>query len=456
MKKLSLIELSEKFKSKELSPVEYSKDIIQLLKEDTYNAIISFDENSILTRSKEAEHRYIHGTPLSQIDGIPIGIKDIIDTKNLYTTYGCDAYRKHMPQKDAYIVETLKKTGAITDIKTNTCQFALGPTGEYCLDGAVRNPHNPQCYSGGSSAGSAAAVAAGLLPAAIGTDSGGSIRMPSSLCGLVGMKPTYSIISNAGIMPVSDSVDTVGVLTNSVKDNALLLEMLISYNNKDWRQSYPPYIHYSYRIGESIKGSKIGIIAEFFNGCIDSEVAKGCMKAVDELQSLGVTIYEKKLPDLRELREAHQLSMLAFAHSIHVKDIENYSEYIYPQVMARLQRGNISSTQYVQLERKKKELINILFDALDETECLVYPTTPLTAYKIGEGENKITVGGVETTPYASTGATTWIGSFSGMPCLSIPAGKTKKGLPYGLTLMGRPHDEANLYRIADQLLKTLI
>lgn len=455
METLTITQLSKQFAAKERSPVEYAQQTIRRLREDAFNAIVAFNEAEVLAAAKASEQRYCTGKQRSPVDGVPIGIKDIVDTSGLRTSYGCDVYLSHVPLADAYIVRQLKAAGAITAIKTNTSQFALGPTGEYCLRGAVRNPHDFSRYAGGSSSGSAAAVAAGIVPASIGTDSGGSIRIPSSLCGIVGMKPTYALISNAGILPISDATDTVGPMTNSIADSALLLQILAAQNSRDWRQSRPPAVRYAGRIGESIRGVKIAALKDFFHGCIDPEISAGCARAVTALRQIGGAVAEQALPDLCGLREAQQLCMLAFARSVHAADIEKHSASIYPQVLARLHKGDISASLYIESERKKTKLLAILFEALRDVECLVYPTTPLPAQKIGDGEKPLLLNGVETTAYASTGATAWIGSFSGLPCLDIPVGKTRAGLPYGLSLLGHLHSEANLYRIGEALLQAL-
>lgn len=201
MEHYTVQQLSAAFSAGDISPVEYAKKTIANLENDAFNCINAFDAQRILKRAEESEGRYLKKEPLSPLDGIPVGVKDIIDTKGLETTYGSRAYLGHVPEESAFVISALEAAGAITDIKTNTCEFALGATGEDSLNGAVENPARPGYYSGGSSSGSAAAVRAGYLPAAIGTDSGGSIRTPSSLCGLVGMKTTYSLISTEGSCP---------------------------------------------------------------------------------------------------------------------------------------------------------------------------------------------------------------------------------------------------------------
>jgi aspartyl-tRNA(Asn)/glutamyl-tRNA(Gln) amidotransferase subunit A len=456
MKRLSILELTKKYASKELSPVEYAKETIKMLEKDNLNAILAFDENALISDAQKSEQRYRDGSPLSLVDGVPIGIKDVIDTKGLITTYGCEAYRQHIPQEDAYVVKTLKKAGALTSIKTNTSQFAMGPTGETSLHGGVRTPHASSCFTGGSSSGSAAAVAAGMLVAALGTDTGGSVRIPAAICGVVGMKPTYSLLSIAGIMPLNESLDTVGVLSNSNIDNAAVLQVLVSFNNKDWRQSFPPNKNYLKGIGENIDSMNIGVLSDLFEGCIDPQISDCCMKAVARLRSENkVNVREKSLPDISAFRNAHKFCLSTFGRSVHLADIEKHPECIHPQVRSRLDLGTISGVEYVNFERKKNELISIMIDAMSDVECLVYPTTAITAQKIGDGEKSVKLNGIETSGFASTGALTWIGNFTGLPCVSIPVGKNKEGLPIGLMLMARPYEENTLYRIAEKIMQSV-
>lgn len=448
MKKNYIHELSKQFSSKEVSPVEFALETIDKLKRDSLNAIIAFDEEAILGDAKAAEKRYHSGNPLSPLDGIPVGVKDNINTKGMQTTYGCEAYRNNIPEVDAHVIKSLKAAGAITSIKTNLAQFALGHTGENSLNGVVKNPHNPEHIAGGSSSGSCAAVAAGMLPAAIGTDSGGSVRGPCSLCGLVGMKPTFSIVSNSGIMPNSEIMDSVGSISNDVVDNALLLKGIVSYNERDWHSSIAPDTGYSSRIGESLANSKIVIISNCFEEGADPTIAKGCLDIIEALKNDGVTFINKRLPDLSVFQNAHQICMLAFAHSVHIKDVEDHSEFIDPQILKRLQQGDVSSAIYVEYERKKHELVDLLLNIFEDADCLIYPTTSRTASKIFD--NDISPADAAERMRRSY---TWISSFSGFPDLTIPAGKSENGLPYGVSLVGRPYSEANLYRIGARIME---
>jgi aspartyl-tRNA(Asn)/glutamyl-tRNA(Gln) amidotransferase subunit A len=453
---LTIKQLNEEFKAKKLSPVEYAKDTIAALKQEPYNCINAYDEESILEAARKSEARYQNGESIGVMDGVPVGIKDMIDTEGLQTTYGCGAYVGNKPEKDAFIVTALKKAGAITGIKTNTSQFALGPTGEFCLNGAVRNPVNPEYYTGGSSSGSVAAVKGGLVPCAVGTDTGGSIRTPSSFTGVVGMKTTYSLISNEGIQPCSDAFDVVGPITTTVEDNAILLNELTAYNNRDWRQSYPPGIDYLSEMKSGKKNYKLALIRNFFEGTVDPDVTRVCNEVVSDLEALGMQKKDVMIPDWSEHKLAHQKQMLCYTHYVHDHDISWNSAYIYPQVMRRLHAGILTSDEYVKHDDQRRYVAGMVLDLMGDADCLCYPTSPVTAGKIGEGETRIQLAGKDVSLYELSGAYAWIGNYTGMPSISIPVGISKEGLPIGLALLGRYHSEALLYAIADRIMKNLI
>lgn len=452
LKDLLVSEVSQLYKEKKLSPVEYTKSIISEISNNwDLNTVVNMDEELAFKYAQESEKRYSDNEELSPIDGIPIGIKDIIDTKELPTTYGCEAYKDYYPERDAFVVEKLKEAGANVFIKCNTSQFALGPTGEVSYGGPVKNGRNPKYITGGSSSGSASAVAAHILPAAIGSDSGGSIRVPSSICGTVGIKPTFSLVSNQGVMPVSETVDCVGPITRSVRDGALILQQIAKYDIGQWRSSPVPYIDYTKRIDEGIRGSRIVVLRNLFDGAIAPEVVEKCMEGVEALRNAGAQIIERNMPDVQDLRKAHQINMLAMAHCYHRKDIAKYKDYIYDEVYQRLLSGNISSDECLEYEMRKNEMRKILLNLMEGAQCLYFPTTPMVACKLGEGHRMVTYNGIETCSYQANGALTWASSFACTPCISVPVGFNQEGLPVGASLMGRPFDDQNLIRVAAAL-----
>ncbi|MCR5726135.1 MAG: amidase [Lachnospiraceae bacterium] len=456
LKDLKVAEAVKLFKQKKLSPVEYTKSIIDEVRQHwDLNTVVNLNEEIAVRNAEESEKRYANGSELSKIDGIPIGIKDIIDTKDIITTYGCKGYREHYPKEDAFVIRKLKEAGANIFMKCNTSQFALGPTGEVSYDGPVKNARNPEYTTGGSSSGSASAVAGHLMPAALGSDSGGSIRVPSSICGTVGIKPTFSLVSNQGVMPVSETVDCVGPITRSVEDGAMILQTIAAYDINEWRSSPAPKVDYCERLNEGVKGTKVVVLSNLFEGCIMPEVVKGCKDAIDALKDAGAEIIEKNSPDVQDLRRAHQLNMLAMAHCYHLDDVKNCKEYIYDEVLARLESGSISSDECLSYEMQKNKMRKIIFDLMGDAECILYPTTPLTACKIGESRKMVSYNGKETCSFMANGSLTWASSFACTPCISVPAGFTEEKLAVGVSFMGRPFDDQNLIRIANGLQRSM-
>lgn len=449
---MTLAEVSAAFAAKELSPVEYAKNAIRVCGENKdLNAVVTLDEELALRQAAQSETRYLHGAALSPLDGVPIGIKDIIDTADLTTTYGCQAYAGHRPARDAFPVARLKQAGANVFLKTNTSQFALGPTGEVSYGGPVRNPRNRAYTTGGSSSGSGSAVAGRLVPGALGSDSGGSIRVPASICGVVGIKPTFGLVSNEGVMPVSETVDCVGPMTRTVEDGAMILQAIAGYNIEDWRSVPASPANYTARLSEPVRGAKAAVVTSLLKGAVMPEVVQGCLAAAETLRAQGVEVREVELPNVEPYRLAHQQHMLAMAHACHREDMALHRKDIYDEVAARLESGFLDSDQYVSYERMKNQFRRILLDTLGDADCLIYPTTPLVACKIGEGHATRLCNGIETSSYASNGRLTWAASFACMPCVSVPAAFTAEGLPVGVSLMGRPFDEQNLLRLANAL-----
>ncbi|MBP1736415.1 MAG: Asp-tRNA(Asn)/Glu-tRNA(Gln) amidotransferase GatCAB subunit [Oscillospiraceae bacterium] len=449
---LTLTQVSDLLAAKELSPVEYTQNVIRQIHDKwDLNAVVTLDEELALCNAAQSEKRYLDGTARSPLEGVPVAVKDIIDTKDLVTTYGCQAYAAYQPKEDAFVIKRLKQAGVNVSIKCNTSQFALGPTGEGSFAGVVKNARNPAYTTGGSSSGSASAVAGRLVPGALGTDSGGSIRVPSSICGTVGIKPTFSLVSNQGVMPVSETVDCIGPITRTVEDGAMILQAIAGYNMRDWRSAPVCKTDYSARLGEGVEGTQAVVVTNLFEGPVMPEVSQGAMHAVAVLRELGTETREARMREVSDLRKAHQLSMLAMAYTFHRNDIAAHREDIYDEVYERLSSGKIPLEDCLEYEMRKNEMRGILCDLMGDADCLVYPTTPLTACKIGESRKPVQVNGTETCAFTANGALTWAASYACMPCISLPVAFTQEGLPVGLSLLGKPFDEQNLIRIAKRL-----
>ncbi len=456
LSQLSIKQLSTLYKKKKLSPREYAKDVLSRIESHKHlNAFVTVDSELMMNQAGISEERWLKGEARSLLEGIPIGIKDIIETKNLVTTYGCKAYDQYLPSTDAFAVGKLKSSGAVIAVKCNTSQFAMGPTGEVSYNGPVVNPRKDGYVSGGSSSGSAAAVAAGILPGALGTDSGGSIRLPSALCGVVGIKPTLALVSNQGVMPVGESVDCIGPITRSVEDGAIILSAIAGYNEMDWRSAPSTELDYAALIQAESCGMQGVVLENFMEGAVVPEVIEVCNKALEKLVGIGFQLTSKRLPDLSEFRVAHQLNMMASAHYVHKRDIENHRNHMYEEVYQRLIQGDIRSDECFSYEMMKHDFRRLLMKFMGNASYMIYPTTPMLPCKIGEGGKKQVVNGYTTSSFESNGAHTWLASYAGLPSITLPVGLSKEGFPIGISITGKPFGEIELLRVAHQIERQL-
>ena len=442
-----IAELADAFRAGTLSPVEYTKQTLaEIQRRSSLNAFVTVTPDLALKAAGEAEQRYRAGAELGPLDGVPIALKDVIYTKGVVTTKGCAAYDGFVPEEDAFIVKKLKAAGAVLVGKANTCQFAMGPMGDVSYGGPCRNPYDEQRISGGSSSGCASAVGGGIVPGGIGTDTGGSIRIPSSLCGCVGLKPTFTLVSNEGIMPLAISVDVAGPITRSVRDNAILLGAIAGYNQNDVYSACLPPADYTARIGEPLENTGVAMDPEMFSGDIAPDVRERLLAALKGLAAMGCRTKEISFPDVSGYRAAHQKILLAGGHQEHLRDMAEHRQFIYPQVYGRLVNGAMDADEYIGYEREKNAFRRIMFELMEGCDVLALPSTPIAACRIGE--DTVPLNGKQTEVITTYPRYTWIANYSGFPALSIPVGFTGEGMPVGLSLIARPFDEANLYRIA--------
>ena len=456
--KMGVIDLSEAYRRQELSPRETVQSLLREIKREQadYNLFIKITEEEALRSAAESEERMEKGCLRSALDGIPFGVKDLIYTKGIATTMGCEIYKDFVPDFNAAVVERLMSDGAVLMGKLNTHQFAFGVTGDRSSAGAARNPRNRQKICGGSSSGSAGAVAAGILPLSIGTDTGGSIRIPASCCGVVGMKPTYGRVSVYGIMPLSEEFDHAGPITRSVRDNAAALNSIAGYDANDYFSVNTPVCpDYGRRIGESVRGAVIGVPFSFFSGSIQRGVLAAVTDAIKALEKRGAIIKEIEFPGPEELamyRKAHQTVLLGNAYTVHEKDVAEAPELITKEVLDRLGTGNIPVTDFIRslyIRPRFKEIFRKLMRDLD---IIMMPALPVTATDLDARE--VMIDGQMVSVYEAFTRFVWISNFSGFPALSMPCGR-EDGLPVGVQLIGAEWAEDTIYRFAAELERAL-
>lgn len=368
--------------------------------------------------------------------GIPIAVKDLYDTQGVRTTAGTPFFDDHVPAQDAVIVKKMKDAGAVILGKTNTHEVALGVTNVNPHYGACRNPWDTARISGGSSGGSAAAVAAGMCLAALGTDTGGSIRIPASLCGVVGFKPTYGRTSLRGVFPLSWNLDHAGPLTRSVRDAALLLQVMAGYDPDDPASVNVPVGDYLAGIEAGVSGWRIGLaVGEYIEEASDAEVLASVRQAAQIFTNLGAKVEEVELDWLLPAALANGRMVQADGATVHRERLAQQPERFGADVRQRLESGRaLSSTEYSLARRTQVEVQRRSADFFSRYDILLLPTTPIPAPAI-EGEDAIQRARLLTRFTAPF-------NLSGLPALSMPCGFTQEGLPVGLQIVSGAWQEA--------------
>ncbi len=445
---LTIKDLSHLIKKKEISPVELTQSFIERIKrlDEKINAYITILESESIKTSRKAEKAILSGNYLGPLHGIPISIKDAIMTKGIRTTVGSKIFADFIPKEDSTAVERLKQAGVIVIGKTNLDEFAYSLTTENPYYGTTRNPWNMERIAGGSSGGSAAAVAASLCAGSIGTDTGCSIRQPASLCGVVGFKPTYGRVSRFGVIPVAWSLDHVGPIVKCVEDAAIELNAIAGRDTKDHSSSHIPVPDYTKALKKEIKGLKFGIPKEYFFESIDLDVSDRVMNAIKTLQELGASTTEVSIPYVIYAPALTWIIVRSEAYSYHEPIYKiKYEEYG-PFTRENLDIGPfISANHYLKAQRVRKLLQEQLYTVLKGVDAIIIPTTPTPAprigqqvLKIGHEEMKIGVLNRLANPF----------NLTGLPAISIPCGFAADGLPIGLQIVGRPFDEETVLRVA--------
>ena len=430
---LSLTDQRNLVKSKEIAASELTSACYQQIERlnPILNAFITVIPSEQLIPSNSAQN-----TPL---EGIPLAVKDLYDTKGIRTTAGSRFFADNIPQEDAFVVQKLRKAGAQIIGKTNTHEIALGVTNNNPHYGACRNPWDITRTPGGSSGGSAVAVATGMAMAAIGTDTGGSIRIPASLCGVVGLKPTYGRVSLRGILPLSWNLDHAGPITRKVEDAALMLQVMGGYDELDPTSVKTLPGDYSSHLRDSMKERKIALAVGSFIEEADPEVLEAVRMAAQVLAEQGTLITEVNMDFLKEGTLANSLMTQADGAAFHRERLKEHPDWFGADVRLRLETGaGFTSSEYALARRTQAEVKRRCELLLNLYDVLILPTTPITA-PVLEGENAVERARQLTRFTAPFNLT-------GLPALSVPCGFTKDGLPIGLQIVSRAWNEAGVLR----------
>jgi aspartyl-tRNA(Asn)/glutamyl-tRNA(Gln) amidotransferase subunit A len=410
------------------------------------NAFMTIEAEAALKAANDADAALASGRNLGPLHGVPLAHKDMYYDAGKVVTCGSLIRRNFVASTTSTALRRLREAGAIRLGSLQMAEFAYGPTGHNAHYGAVRNPFAPDHITGGSSSGSGSAVAARLTFAALGSDTGGSVRMPAHFCGVTGLKTTYGRISRAGAMPLSQSLDTVGPLARSAEDCALLLGMMAGADPDDPTASAVPLANYSAATAAPIKGLRIGVPASFYVDDLDAAVARVLDHTIAVLRREGADIVKVELPDQRQLSAACQLVLAVEAASFHKRWLIERPQDYGPQVLMRLQNGlAIPGVTYLEAMRWRGPALAAHIAATRNVDAVLAPVAPVPAPTIAESD----IGnspGAEAVIQRLTRFTRPI-NYLGLPSLSVPAGFADKGLPVGMQLIGRSFDEATLLRI---------
>jgi aspartyl-tRNA(Asn)/glutamyl-tRNA(Gln) amidotransferase subunit A len=428
----SIAAASELVRSLQVSPVDLTRECLETIDRlnPTLNAFITVTAESALQEAKIAEEQIAAGNWRGPLHGIPIGLKDLIDTAGVRTTAASAVFKDRIPTKDAVVVKKLTTAGAVFLGKQNLHELAYGGSSLISYFGPPRNPVNPDFITGGSSGGSAAAVASGMCYAAIGTDTAGSVREPAALCGVVGLKPTYGLVSTAGIIPLSLSLDHAGPITRTVEDAAILLDAITD-----------PPITSRKTIKIGIENFVIGILREYFFDDLDDEVAAAVEKSVADIGALAAEVRELELPV-----DADRTLQAAEAYVYHREMAVSSPELYQPETLRRIRSGeNVSESEYQKALENLQQARREMAEEFAEVDVVVMPTTPIPAPRIADlMKDPSLLRPAELLLLRNTRpVNVW-----GLPAISVPCGFTSQGLPIGLQIVGPPGGEAKVLRVA--------
>jgi len=445
---LSLSAVAQAIAQKQMSSREVTQSCLERIAkwQPRLNAFMAIEADAALAAADAADAALSKGGPRGPLHCVPLAHKDMYYDAGHVVTCGSKIRRDFVATTTSTALQRLKDAGSVRLGSLQMVEFAYGPTGHNVHHGAVHNPFAIDHITGGSSSGSGSAVAARLTFAALGSDTGGSIRMPAHFCGVTGLKTTWGRISRAGAMPLSQSLDTVGPLARSVEDCALLLGLMAGADPLDPTAAAGPVPDYAAATRQSIKGLRIGVPTAFYVDDLDPEVAKILDDTIATLKREGATIVQVELPDQRQLTAACQLVLAVEAAAFHKRWlIERPGDYG-PQVLMRLQNGlAIPGVSYLEAMRWRGPALAAFNTAVEGVDAVIAPVAPVPAPTIAESD----VGnspGAEAVIQRLTRFTRPI-NYLGLPSLAVPAGFTGAGLPVGMQLVGRSFDEAMLLRI---------
>lgn len=465
---LTVSEIARKIKEKEITIKEVLDSVYNRIEnvEEKVSAYVTLTKEQAYNRATKLQERLDNGEDIGIMGGVPIAIKDNICTNGIKTTCSSKMLENFVPFYDATVIEKLENAGAIIIGKTNMDEFAMGSSTENSAIKKTKNPWDLERVPGGSSGGSAAAVACDIAPCALGTDTGGSIRQPASFCNVVGLKPTYGLVSRYGVVAYASSLDQVGPLTKSVEDAAILLNVIAGKDEKDTTSADIPKKDYLKSIKDDIKGKKIGVPTEFISDGINEDVKKAYEENLNTLKELGAEIIEIKLDYAKYslptyyiiataeassnlgrydgIRYGHRAKDFSSLDELYVK---SRTEGFGDEVKRRIMLGTyvLSSGYYDAYYKRGQKVRTLIIDdfkkAFEKCDVIAIPTTPNTSFKFGEKTSnplEMYLEDIYTVPV----------NIAGLPGISVPGGFDKNGMPIGMQFISKAFDEGNLLQVA--------
>lgn len=446
-------QLAPLLQNKQVSPLEVIRDCLDRIErtEPMVNAYISVLSESALKAAGQAEQEILQGRYRGPLHGIPYSAKDLYFTKGVRTTAGSAILSEYIPTENAAAIDRLAAAGAILVGKNNLHEFAYGTTNENDHYGPCRNPWDLSRVTGGSSGGSAASVAAGSSIFSLGTDTGGSIRIPASFCGVVGLKPTYGRVSKRGVIPLGWSMDHAGPLTQTVWDAAAVLNELAGYDPDDPGSADVAGEDYTAGLNEAaldVKGLVIGICPQYYNGLLQPAVAQAFAQVLAWFEKGGAVIRELTHPT-RDAFSVGSIITMAEAYAYHEKNLEQCGEKYGPSIRYRLEKGQyLPATAYINALRLRQQDRRIWAEIYREIDVFLSPTVIMTAFLIGEQTVQFGLDAVDPRTNPVLMYLTSLGDFNGLPVISLPCGFTDDSLPIGFQIQGKPFAEAQVLQIA--------
>jgi aspartyl-tRNA(Asn)/glutamyl-tRNA(Gln) amidotransferase subunit A len=441
---LSVAAAADALRAGRTTPVELVESVLDRAEqlEPRLNAYATVTAERARREAHEAERELASGRPRGPLHGVPMGLKDMIDVAGTRTSASSDVRADHLAQEDSEVAARLAAAGAVLVGKTHTHEFAYG-----LITPQTRNAWDPGRVAGGSSGGSAVAVASGTATFALGTDTGGSIRVPAALNGVVGLKPTYGLVSRHGVTSLSWSLDHVGPITRTVEDAALVLSRLAGHDPRDPASVAAPAADYLLGAGEDLSGVRVGIPGTYYFDRVHPDVEAAVRKAVEDLEALGAQLVEVEIPLTRYIQAIEWGLMVPEATAYHESTLAKAPELYQADVRIALETGALmSAADYLRAQRARTLMRREWARMAERVDVVAAPTTPVTAVAAGQETVAWPDGSVEAVgdAYLRLSAPA---NVTGVPALTVPVGHDRAGLPIGMQLLGRPFGESALLRV---------